>query len=119
MLSALPSVSVVIGGGSFSARVRHDLAPVSCAQLEALTPLHCDVVHARWSGDAVWSPLAAVWLGPSLPPESATGYPIPGQILLFAGEQSEPELLIAYGSCRFASKAGPLEGNPVLTIDSR
>ena len=36
---------------------------------------------------------------------------------MFAGEQSEPELLIAYGACRFACKSGALAGNPVLTID--
>jgi len=78
------------------------------------------VIHARWSGEALWSPLAAVWPpGAFLLPENATGNPQPGDILLFAGQKSEPELLIAYGACRFASRAGPLQGNPVLTIDDR
>jgi hypothetical protein len=54
-----------------------------------------------------------------LPPENATSYPSPGQVLLFGGELSEPELLIAYGPSRFASKAGSLAGNPVLIIEDR
>lgn len=43
--------------------------------------------------------------------------PKAGNVLLYAGELSEPELLIPYGTTRFACKAGLLEGNPVLTID--
>lgn len=81
-------------------------------------PYRGELIHARWSGEALWSPLAAVWpSGLLLPPESATGSPSPGQLLLFAGEGSEPEILIACGSCHFASGKGPLAGNPVLTID--
>ena len=45
--------------------------------------------------------------------------PSPGQMLLFGGNLSEPELLIPYGPSRFASKAGLLAGNPVLTIEDR
>lgn len=81
-------------------------------------PYRGKLIHARWSGEACWSPLAAVWpSGSLLSPERATGNPTPGQILLFAGAQSEPEIFIAYGRTRFASEAGPLAGNPVLTIE--
>jgi hypothetical protein len=45
--------------------------------------------------------------------------PAPGQVLLYAGVLSEPELLLSYGSTRFASRAGPLAGNLVLTIEDR
>ena len=45
--------------------------------------------------------------------------PYCSEVLVFAGEQSEPELRIAYGTTRFASKLGPLEGNVVLTIEHR
>ena len=114
----VPSVTIAIGDTTFSARVRHELAPASCAQLVALLPFRGEIVHARWSGEALWSPLAAVWhAGTKLPPEHATGRPSPGEMVLFAGGQSEPELLIAYGLCRFACRTGPLEGNPILTID--
>ncbi|GAA0707205.1 hypothetical protein GCM10009105_05800 [Dokdonella soli] len=51
--------------------------------------------------------------------ENATSHPRPGQLLLYAGRQSEPEILVAYGETRFASKFGPLFGNPVLTILER
>ncbi len=104
----------------FPGSVGRDLAPRSCARLEELLPYHGKIIHARWSGESCWSPLAAIWRsGSILPPENATCHPAPGEILLFAGELSEPELLIAYGPSRFASKAGPLAGNPVLAIEDR
>jgi Protein of unknown function (DUF3830) len=43
--------------------------------------------------------------------------PSPGEVLLYGGALSEPELLVPYGSTRFASRAGLLAGNPVLTIE--
>lgn len=79
MLSALPAAEIAIGEAIFSARFRHDLAPVSCARLRALMPYYGDAIHARWSGEAVWSPLAAVWpAGTSLLAEHAIGNPQPG-----------------------------------------
>jgi hypothetical protein len=43
-------------------------------------------------------------------------YPAPGQLLLYPGGLSETEILLAYGSVRFASKVGQLAGNHFLTI---
>jgi hypothetical protein len=37
--------------------------------------------------------------------------------LLYAGARSEPELLIPYGDCAFACRAGALAGNRVLTLE--
>jgi hypothetical protein len=51
-------------------------------------------------------------------PENATSYPMPGQLILYPGGVSETEILLAYGSVRFASKAGQLAGNHFLTIIS-
>ena len=86
----------------------------------ALLPYAGNVIHARWSGEALWSPLANVWTsGSILPLENPTTLPRPGEVLLYTGERSEPELLIPYGISRFASVAGPLEGNPVLVIEDR
>lgn len=108
---------ISIGGQLFTARLQWDLAPQSCKRLTAMLPFRGEVIHARWSGEAIWSPLSRVWPNAStLEREHATGHPEPGQVLLFAGWQSEPELLIAYGTTHFACKAGPLEGNPVLLI---
>ncbi|HEV2112372.1 MAG TPA: DUF3830 family protein [Gammaproteobacteria bacterium] len=120
MSAALPSLSIKIGAESFPARLRQDLAPRSCDCLRALLPYAGSVIHARWSGEALWAPLAAV-MPPDLvlPRENARNQPAPGEILLYAGELSEPELLITYGTSRFACQAGTLHGNPVLTIEDR
>lgn len=84
----------------------------------SMLPYNGAVIHARWSGEALWSPLAGSWpAGRHLPREHPTCEPKVGEILLYAGDLSEPELLIPYGATRFCSKAGLLEGNPVLTID--
>jgi hypothetical protein len=112
------SLMVNIGGESFRARLRRDLAPRSCEYLLSLLPYVGQVIHARWSGEALWAPLAAVIPSDlTLPSESATADPVPGQILLYTGERSVPELYIPYGVNRFACKHGPLEGNLVLIID--
>jgi hypothetical protein len=88
--------------------------------LLGLLPYRGTVLHARWSGEALWSPLGASWPAEALlPPERATGEPRPGQLLLYAGRHSEPEILIPYGETRFACKAGALLGNPVLSIVER
>jgi hypothetical protein len=58
-------------------------------------------------------------MGERLAPENAIAYPSRGEILLYGGELSEPELLFPYGPTRFASMAGPLAGNPVLMIEDR
>lgn len=120
MSAALPSLCVNIGAERFAARLRRDLAPRSCECLLGLLPYAGQVIHARWSGEALWSPLAAALpAGFVLPRENPVGHPTPGQILLYAGARSEPEILVVYGASRFACEAGALEGNPVLTIEDR
>lgn len=109
---------VRIGGERFPARLRRDLAPHSCDCIMGLLPYAGKVIHARWSGEAVWAPLEpTVPSNLLLPPENPRDRPAPGEILFYAGGQSEPELLIVYGASRFACKAGTLQGNPVLTIE--
>jgi hypothetical protein len=112
------SLILSIGSERFTARLCRDLAPHSCDYLLGLLPYKGHVIHARWSGEALWAPLAAS-VPPDLvlPRESATADPAPGQVLLYAGERSVPELYIPYGVNRFACKAGPLEGNHVLSIE--
>ena len=116
----LHSLTVTIGTERFTARLRRDVAPRSCEFLMGLLPYSGKVIHARWSGEALWSPLAAVAPPDLILPRENPGIePRPGEILLYTGEVSEPELLIPYGTSRFACKAGALEGNPVLTIEDR
>lgn len=112
------TLTLSIGTERFTARLRRDLAPRSCDYLMGLLPLRAQAIHARWSGEALWVPLADnVPAGLMLPRESATADPVPGQVLLYAGERSVPELYIPYGVNRFACKHGPLQGNLVLTIE--
>ncbi|HEY4128945.1 MAG TPA: DUF3830 family protein [Gammaproteobacteria bacterium] len=107
-----------IGTERFTARLRRDLAPRSCDYLVGLFPYKGQVIHARWSGEALWAPLADTFPADLvLAWESATADPVPGQVLLYAGERSVPELYIPYGVNRFACKHGPLEGNHVLSIE--
>ena len=102
------------GEFAFGARFERGAAPQSCARFEALLPYRARLIHVRWSGEACWIPLGALDL--SLGPENATSYPAPGQVLLYPGGVSETEILLAYGPCHFASKAGQLAGNHFLTI---
>jgi hypothetical protein len=112
------TLTLSIGTERFTARLRRDLAPHSCDYLLGLLPYVGQMIHARWSGEALWVPLTAT-VPPDLvlPWESATADPVPGQVLLYAGERSVPELFIPYGDNRFACKHGLLEGNLVLTIE--
>lgn len=81
-----------------------------------LLPFKENLLHVRWSGEATWVPLGDLHV--DVPPENATVYPLPGEILLYPGGVSETELLIPYGRTQFASKAGLLAGNHFLTIVS-
>ena len=82
-----------------------------------MLPYAGKLIHARWSGEALWAPLAQAFpAGLRLPPELPVGDPRPGEILLYAGPLSEPELYFPYGTNRFACNAGKLAGNPVLVI---
>jgi len=120
MTEKLPALRMVIEGEIFYGRLRYDLAPRSCDRLVSLLPYRGNFVHARWSGQACWSPLSSVWpTGERIAPESAVAYPSPGEVLLYGGELSEPELYFPYGANRFACMAGPLAGNPVLIIEDR
>ena len=114
------NATVSIGTSTFPANIVSPRASATWIALARLLPYAGTVLHARWSGEAIWSPLRAAWPGESrLPEEDAIAQPRPGQILLYAGPNSEPELLVAYGQTRFACAAGPLRGNPVLTIVDR
>ena len=108
---------VVLTIGAFTLRGRfEDAAPRTCEAFRQLLPMSADLLHVRWSGQAVWLPMGETSL--SIPPENATSYPAPGEVLLYPGGVSETEILIAYGGTRFASKAGQLAGNHFLTIVS-
>jgi hypothetical protein len=109
--------SVSIGTSTFPARLEPEPTSATRRALMQLLPYSGTALHVRWSGEAVWSPLRAAWpVAARLPEENAITQPLPGQLLLYASAQSEPEILLAYGETRFACSAGPLRGNPILTI---
>ena len=109
-------VVLSLGPYRFEARFESIAAPRTCAAIRDLLPFTSQVIHVRWSGEAVWAPLGDLSIG--VAPENATIYPHPGEVLWYPGGVSETELLIAYGRTHFASKAGPLAGNHFLTITS-
>jgi hypothetical protein len=107
-------VLLAAGPYEFAGTLEFKTAPVAVAWLVNQFPLQGAVRHACWSGEAAWLPLGGA---PQLAPENATARPRPGQILLYAGMTSQAELLIPYGDCAFASKAGSLAGSPVIALD--
>lgn len=110
----MSDVLITLGAHRFAARFESAAAPETCAAFRRLLPFTSQVIHVRWSGEAVWAPLGDLSIG--LTPENATTYPHPGEVLWYPGGVSETELLIAYGRTHFASKAGSLAGNHFLTI---
>lgn len=104
---------ITAGGHTFLAETHPD-APKTVEAFLKLLPYRQRVIHVRWSGEAVWVPLGEFQLGVGF--ENHTSHPSVGDILFYPGGYSETELLIAYGSCSFASKMGQLAGNHFLTI---
>ena len=107
---------ITAGPFRFTARLEVAKAPLTCAAFMKLLPFREQLLHVRWSGEATWVPLGDLSIG--VPPENATVYPLPGEILLYPGGVSETEVLIPYGRTQFGSKAGLLAGNHFLTIIS-
>lgn len=110
----MSDLSITAGPFKFTARLETVKAPRTCAAFLRLLPFKENLLHGRWSGESTWVPLGDLEVG--IPPENATVYPLPGEILLYPGGVSETEVLIPYGRTQFGSKAGLLAGNHFLTI---
>ncbi len=106
-------VRLTVGRYQFLAQA-HVEAPATVAAFMAVLPMRQPLIHVRWSGEAIWAPMGEFKLGVGF--ENHTCHPSVGDILFYPGGFSETEILIAYGSCSFASKMGPLAGNHFLTI---
>ena len=108
---------VVITAGPFVFTGRYEsAAPLTVAAFKKALPMKAHLLHVRWSGESLWAPLGDLALG--VPPENATSYPFPGELLFYPGGVSETEILMPYGRTNFASKAGQLAGNHFLTLVS-
>jgi hypothetical protein len=109
-------MTITIDDFPFKARFEDEGSPETCASFRKEMPFSSRVVHVRWSGEGMWIPLEDKDFQVAY--EDATSYPSPGQIILYPKGRSETEILIAYGSVQFASKAGVLAGNHFATITS-
>ena len=107
-------LEIVAAGMRFVARWEEELAPRTVAAFRASLPLDDRIIHCRWSGESNWIPWGDRDFG--IGPENATSYPHPGELALYPGGQSETELLMPYGYCNFASKAGQLWANHFATL---
>ena len=104
---------ITSAGYTFIAETHPD-APQTVEAFMKLLPYRQKVIHVRWSGEGVWVPLGEFQLGVGF--ENHTSHPSVGDILFYPGGYSETEIILAYGSCCFASKMGQLAGNHFLTI---
>ncbi|MGA2549734.1 MAG: DUF3830 family protein [Burkholderiaceae bacterium] len=111
----MTDIRIHAGDYQFTAETNPD-APKTVAAFLKLLPYRQKIIHVRWSGEACWIPLGDFDLKVGF--ENHTSHPSVGDILFYPGGYSETEILLAYGSCCFASKMGQLAGNHFLTIVS-
>ncbi len=109
----MSSIRITAGGYQFRAEP-NAAAPRTVAAFEKLLPYRQKIIHVRWSGEACWIPLGDFDLQTGF--ENHTSHPSVGDVLFYPGGFSETEILLAYGSCCFASKMGQLAGNHFLTV---
>jgi uncharacterized protein DUF3830 len=112
-LRAMTDLSIRVGDLNFTARWEPD-APETCAAMRELLPMRSQLIHCRWSGEGCWIPFGDDKLPVGF--ENHTSHPAPGEIIVYSGDLSEGEILIAYGGVTFSSKLGQLAGNHFATI---
>lgn len=106
-------LAIRVGDLNFTAVWEPD-APKTRAAIRGLLPIHNSLIHCRWSGEGCWIPFGDMKVGVGF--ENHTSHPAPGEIIIYTGDFSECEVLIAYGGVAFSSKVGQLAGNHFATI---
>jgi hypothetical protein len=109
----MTDLSIRVGDLNFTARWESQ-APLTRDAIRALLPLSSKLIHCRWSGEGCWIPFGDERLPVGY--ENHTSHPAPGDIIVYTGDLSEGEILIAYGAVAFSSKLGQLAGNHFATI---
>ena len=112
------TIILEIEGKEFLAELQADRAPKTIEALLKLLPYRSKVIHARFSGEAVWVPLPEDF-PINVPLENQTSYPSKGELLYYPGFVSEKELLIPYGATIFSSRVGQLPGNHFASITAK
>jgi hypothetical protein len=109
----MTDLSIRVGDLNFTARWEA-AAPKTRAAIRGLLPMRSKLIHCRWSGEGCWIPFGEDRLPVGF--ENHTSHPAPGEIIVYTGDLSEGEILIAYGGVAFSSKLGQLAGNHFATI---
>ncbi len=109
----MADLTIRVGDLHFTARWEAD-APLTREALQPWLPIRAQLIHCKWSGESTWIPFGD--RRPDVGYENHTSHPAPGQLLIYAGDISESEILFPYGACSFSSRVGPLAGNHFATV---
>lgn len=112
-LAGVADLSIRVGELNFTARWEAG-APLTTEAIRALLPMRSKLIHCRWSGEGCWIPFGDQKLPVGF--ENHTSHPAPGDVIVYTGDLSEGEILIAYGAVDFSSKLGQLAGNHFATM---
>lgn len=109
----MADLTITVGDLVFTA-TWEEAAPQTRAALGPWLPIRSQLIHCKWSGEGTWIPFGN--RRPDVGYENHTSHPAPGQLIIYTGDLSECEILLAYGACDFSSKLGQLAGNHFATV---
>jgi hypothetical protein len=115
-------LKITVGNLVFQAQLEVADAPHTAEGILKLLPISGKLVQAPWCGEAGSLDMSESGfdLGNSEHEsfENHTTHPSPGNLLIYPGGFSDPEILFAYGPAIFARRFGNLAGNHFATVTS-
>ena len=113
-------LKITVGDLTFEADLEEADAPHTVEGILKLLPISGTLLQAPWCGEAGSLDMSdsGFDLGESEHEsfENHTTHPSPGNILIYPGGFSDPEILFAYGPAIFARRFGNLAGNHFATV---